>query len=72
MENKKHLSERDICTKFITPAVVRAGWSQSQIREEVTFTAGPIVVRGKLASHYDNSDGPLDESEPDNPEPDPR
>ncbi|MBF0132383.1 MAG: DEAD/DEAH box helicase family protein [Magnetococcales bacterium] len=48
--NKKRLSERDICTKFITPAVVRAGWSQSQIREEVTFTAGPIVVRGKLAS----------------------
>ncbi|MBF0214663.1 MAG: DEAD/DEAH box helicase family protein [Magnetococcales bacterium] len=49
-QSKKRLSERDICTKFITPAVVRAGWSQSQIREEVTFTAGPIVVRGKLAS----------------------
>ncbi|MBF0142916.1 MAG: DEAD/DEAH box helicase family protein [Magnetococcales bacterium] len=48
--SKTPLSERDICTKFITPAVVRAGWSQSQIREEVTFTAGPIVVRGKLAS----------------------
>ena len=48
--NKKRLSERDICTQFITPAVMRAGWSQSQIREEVTFTAGPIVVRGKLAS----------------------
>ncbi|MBF0185768.1 MAG: type I restriction enzyme HsdR N-terminal domain-containing protein, partial [Magnetococcales bacterium] len=29
---------------------MQAGWSQSQIREEVTFTAGPIVVRGKLAS----------------------
>ena len=24
--NKKALSERDICTKFITPALVKAGW----------------------------------------------
>jgi type I restriction enzyme, R subunit len=24
--NKKSLSERDICTKFITPALVEAGW----------------------------------------------
>ncbi|MBF0417082.1 MAG: DEAD/DEAH box helicase family protein [Magnetococcales bacterium] len=48
--HKKCLSERDICTKYITPAVMRAGWFQSQIREEVSFTAGPIVVRGKLAS----------------------
>lgn len=48
--NKKSLSERDICTKYITPALTQAGWSQSQIREEVTFTDGPIVVRGKLAS----------------------
>ena len=43
------LSERDVCTKFITPAVVAAGWDlQSQIREEVSFTKGRIVVRGKL------------------------
>ncbi|MFK0572930.1 EcoAI/FtnUII family type I restriction enzme subunit R [Endozoicomonas sp.] len=47
--NKKHFSERDICTKFITPAIVRAGWDlQTQIREEVTFTAGRIIVRGRL------------------------
>jgi len=47
--NKKDLSERDICTKFITPAVVKAGWDiQSQIREEVFFTRGRIIVRGKL------------------------
>jgi len=38
-ENKKNLSERDICTKFITPAVKQAGWDVlSQIREEVSFT----------------------------------
>lgn len=49
--NKKDLSERDICTKFITPAIIKAGWNKdSQIREEVSFTAGKIIVRGKLVS----------------------
>jgi hypothetical protein len=39
--DKKALSERDICTKYITPAIVQtAGWDlHTQIREEVTFTA---------------------------------
>ena len=48
--NKNELSERDICTKFITPAITQAGWTQSQIREEVTFTKGRVVVRGKLVT----------------------
>ena len=49
--NKKDLSERDICTKFITPAIVKSGWDRnSQIREEVSFTAGKVIVRGKLVS----------------------
>ncbi|PKD38575.1 restriction endonuclease [Methylomonas sp. Kb3] len=49
MNNKKNLSERDICTKFITPALTAAGWDLlSQIREEVAFTKGRIIVRGKL------------------------
>jgi type I restriction enzyme R subunit len=49
--NKKDLSERDICTKFITPAVKRAGWDEmTQIREEVSFTKGRIIVRGKLVT----------------------
>ncbi len=39
--------ERDVCTKYITPALDSAGWDvQSQIREEVTFTAGRIIVKG--------------------------
>jgi type I restriction enzyme R subunit len=47
--NAKNLSERDICTKFITPSIEQAGWNiHSQVREEVTFTAGRIHVRGKL------------------------
>jgi type I site-specific restriction endonuclease len=37
--NKKELSERDICTKFITPALRTAGWDEmTQLREEVSFT----------------------------------
>lgn len=45
------LSERDVCSKFITPALVSAGWDlQAQIREEVSFTKGRIIVRGKLHS----------------------
>ena len=49
--DKKSLSERDICTKYITPALRRAGWDEmTQIREEVSFTKGRIIVRGKLVS----------------------
>ena len=48
---KKALSERDICTKFITPALVQAGWDMlSQIREEVSFTKGRVIVRGRLST----------------------
>ena len=47
--NKKDLSESDICAKFITPAIVQAGWDEAlQIRREVFFTKGRIIVRGKL------------------------
>ncbi len=49
--DKKTLSERDICTQFITPAVVGAGWEMAtQVREEVGFTKGRIIVRGKLVT----------------------
>jgi type I restriction enzyme R subunit len=49
--SKKDLSERDVCTKFITPAVQQAGWDlHSQIREEVFFTRGRIIVRGRLVT----------------------
>jgi type I restriction enzyme R subunit len=51
MINKKSLSERDICTKFITPALLKAGWDlHKQILEEVFFTDGKIYVRGKLTA----------------------
>jgi type I restriction enzyme, R subunit len=49
--NKKQLSERDICTKFITPAIEKAGWDiHCQVREEVGFTDGRIIVRGKMVA----------------------
>lgn len=49
--DKKQLSERDICTKFITPALVTAGWNiQTQVREEFPISAGRILVRGRLHS----------------------
>jgi type I restriction enzyme R subunit len=47
--NKKTLSECDICTKCITPAIKQAGWDiDAQVREEVSFTKGRIIVRGRL------------------------
>lgn len=49
MIDKKSLSERDICTKYITPAIEQAGWDRhTQLLEEVSFTDGKIIVRGKL------------------------
>lgn len=49
--NKKKLSERDICTKFITPAIEQAGWDRlTQFREEVALTDGRVIVRGKVVT----------------------
>lgn len=49
MSSKKELSERDICTKYITPALAKSGWNiETQIREEVSFTDGKIYVKGNL------------------------
>lgn len=49
--DKKSLSEQDICSKFILPAIVGAGWDlHLQIREQKTFTAGRIQIHGKSIS----------------------
>lgn len=51
MYSKKDLTERDICTKFINPALVRAGWDiDLQVLEEFAFTHGRIYVKGKLTA----------------------
>lgn len=51
MRDKRSLTERDICTKFVLPAIKSAGWDMMlQVREEVFFTKGRITVRGKLVA----------------------
>jgi type I restriction enzyme R subunit len=52
---KKRLSERDICTKFITPAITGGGkWDvMSQVSEEVYLTKGRVIVRGQLTTRGD-------------------
>ncbi len=49
--DKKKLTERDICTKFILPAIKNAGWDiHTQVREEVPLTAGRVIVRGQMGA----------------------
>lgn len=43
-------SEDDTRAKFIDPAILKAGWDESQIKRNLPFTAGKIVVRGKTIS----------------------
>ncbi len=51
MIDKKSLTERDICTKFITPAIEKAGWKkEAHFFEEFPFTDGKIYVKGKLTA----------------------
>ncbi len=48
--NKKEMTEADVCQNYITPAIVKAGWDRlTQMRREYTFTAGRVIVRGKMA-----------------------
>ncbi|WP_420598970.1 EcoAI/FtnUII family type I restriction enzme subunit R [Neptuniibacter sp.] len=47
--DKKQLSETDIITKFILPAVEQAGWdSMTQVRQEVKLRDGKVIVRGQM------------------------
>ncbi|QEW06711.1 EcoAI/FtnUII family type I restriction enzme subunit R [Nitrincola iocasae] len=49
--NKAKLTETDIISKFILPAVIDAGWDDmSQIRQEVKLRDGKVVVRGQAAA----------------------
>lgn len=49
--NKKDLSEADIKAKFITPAIIGAGWDElTQLGREIFFTDGRIYVKGKLTA----------------------
>ncbi|MCW8354658.1 DEAD/DEAH box helicase family protein [Marinomonas pontica] len=49
--NKAKLTETDIITKLILPAVKSAGWDDhTQIRQEFPITDGKVVVRGQMAA----------------------
>ena len=49
--DKKSLSEPDICTKYITPALEEVGWDKmTQLRQEVPLAKGKVLVRGRLTS----------------------
>jgi len=48
---KLSLTERDICTKFVMPAIESAGWDIVRaVREQYYFTDGRVIVRGKKAT----------------------
>ena len=52
--DKRSLTERDICTKFIHPALESSGWDLlRQIREQFYFTDGQVIVRGKTVKRGD-------------------
>jgi len=47
--DKKSLSEADIISKYIMPAVINAGWDDMlQIRQEVPLRDGKVIVRGNI------------------------
>lgn len=49
--DKKTLTETEIRTRYITPAITSAGWDLSAVREEFFyFTAGRIEIKGKVAT----------------------
>ena len=43
--DKKELTEQEIRTRYITPAIKNSGWQEHQIREEYQLTAGRIIAR---------------------------
>lgn len=49
--SKKNLSEEDICTKYITTVIEKAGWDRhTQFLQQVSFTDGRIYVKGKMTA----------------------
>ena len=49
--DKQGLTEQDIRSKFISPAIHAAGWDvMRQVREEVQLTKGRVIVKGKLST----------------------
>ena len=41
------MSETEICLNFITPAIEKSGWNKKQVRMNVYFTDGRILLQVK-------------------------
>ena len=50
MESYKNLSEEDTKNIYITPALTKKWDIETQIRSEVYFTAGKVIVRGNMST----------------------
>ena len=50
MESYKNLSEEDTRNIYITPALTKKWDLEKQIRSEVYFTAGKVIVRGNMST----------------------
>ena len=49
--NLSNLTEADLITKCVMPAILNAGWDNTtQIRQEVKLRDGKVIVRGKVAA----------------------
>ncbi|MBV1929626.1 MAG: DEAD/DEAH box helicase family protein [Gammaproteobacteria bacterium] len=47
--DKRNLTETDIITKFLLPAIEKSGWdNMTQIRQEVKLRDGKVIVRGQI------------------------
>jgi type I restriction enzyme R subunit len=53
--DKKLLTEQEIRSRFILPAIQSAGWTAIQIREDYAITKGRIIARGGKAKRDDKS-----------------
>lgn len=52
--DKRLLTETEIRSRYISPAIIKAGWDIDSVREEFYyFTAGRIVVKGKKSFRKD-------------------
>lgn len=55
MIDKKSLTEAEIRTRYITPALFQAGWDAGRIGEERYITADQIRIAGKKAARRPNT-----------------
>jgi type I restriction enzyme R subunit len=44
--DKKRLTEQEVRSNYIRPAIINAGWTSAQIREDYAITLGRIIARG--------------------------